>query len=357
MKKRISFFVGRRGLRLLSGTLVVASIGLCFISGNLNAAPKITQPAQPESGPGGKDYAHAGVKVTKGGRGYNAFYVFEPTDPKPASAPVTFITHGYLEFSGYGHHSAFIKHTVRKGNVVIYPRYQTTPWTPCLGFLNSKGCMDSALKGFRDGLALLQADPARVQPELDKASYFGFSYGGIITANLTNHWQELGLPEPRVIFLDDPHDGSFFTPNEPALEFSLDGIPATTLFQCHVGQAGVVSEVQMAPLLMSSCNTVFPRISHIPAENKDLVMSNIDRHGSPALVPKHGVSQTMFGATNAYDHHFVWKVFDALRSCAFDGVDCEYALGDTPEHRSMGFWSDGTPIKPLTIQDESPILP
>jgi hypothetical protein len=124
-----------------------------------------------------------------------------------------------------------------------------------------------------------------------------------------------------------------------------------------VGQAGVVSEVQMAPLLMSSCNTVFPRISHIPAENKDLVMSNIDRHGSPALVPKHGVSQTMFGATNAYDHHFVWKVFDALRSCAFDGVDCEYALGDTPEHRSMGFWSDGTPIKPLTIQDESPILP
>ena len=33
--------------------------------------------------------------------------------------------HGYCEFAGYDQMSALIRHTVRKGNVVIYPRWQT----------------------------------------------------------------------------------------------------------------------------------------------------------------------------------------------------------------------------------------
>ena len=40
-----------------------------------------------------------------------------------------------------------------------------------------------------------------------KTSYFGFSFGGIITANLTNRWRKLHLPKPRAIWLEDPHDG------------------------------------------------------------------------------------------------------------------------------------------------------
>jgi hypothetical protein len=64
-----------------------------------------------------------------------------------------------------------------------------------------------------------------------------------------------------------------------------------------------------------------------------------------------------FGKPNAYDWNFCWKVWDALRSCAYDRRDCRYALGDTRQHRSNGRWSDGVPITPLKIQDAAPIRP
>jgi hypothetical protein len=50
-------------------------------------------------------------------------------------------------------------------------------------------------------------------------------------------------------------------------------------------------------------------------------------------------------------------VWDALRSCALSNVDCDVALGDTPEHRSNGTWSDGVPVVPLKIQKAAPIRP
>ncbi len=315
-------------------------------------AQAVTPPVQPSFGPGGKDYPHAQVRISQGGSGYNAFHVFEPTMPQPSSAPLVIITHGYTDFSGYKMHADLIMHTVKKGHVVIYPRWQTALWAPCAGSYFSEKCMASATKGILDGIAYLQAHNARVQPELDKASYFGFSYGAIITANLTNRWASLKLPKPRVIFLDEPHDGGLQGPTEPALDKDLSGIPADVLIQCHVGEQGVISEKNKA---MSSCNTVFPRLGHIPESNKNLVMLYTDNHGTPALSSGHGVSDAR--VTNAHDFNFVWKTFDAMRSCALQGTDCAYGMGDTPEHRDNGRWSDGVAVKPLKVQSTSPIAP
>jgi hypothetical protein len=321
-------------------------------------ADAVTQPAQPASGPGGRDYPHQDMRVSTGGSGYNAWYVFEPADPPPASAPVAIMAHGYTEFKGYAMHRAFIRHTVRKGTVVIYPRYQTGMFTPCSGPLNSEKCLDAALAGIRGALQFLKANPDHVQPELDKASYFGFSFGGILVANLANRWTALGLPQPRAIFLDDPHDGGLLGPGEPALDASLAGIPSSTLFQCHSGAKGTISEPGQQ---ISSCNAVFPRVAHIPTSHKDLVLTHDDAHGEPVLSSEHGVCATggilPNMVVNAYDWNFCWKVFDALRSCAYAGKDCEYALGDTPEHRSHGHWSDGTPVVPLKTQKQAPIEP
>jgi hypothetical protein len=63
------------------------------------------------------------------------------------------------------------------------------------------------------------------------------------------------------------------------------------------------------------------------------------------------------GRADAYDWNFCWKVWDALRSCAYHRKDCRSALGKCRKHRSMGEWSDGVPIAPLKIQDEAPIAP
>ena len=58
--------------------------------------------------------------------------------------------------------------------------------------------MKSSLRAIRGGLAHLRARPKkRVQPDLRRTSYFGFSFGGIITANLTNRYRKLHLPKPR----------------------------------------------------------------------------------------------------------------------------------------------------------------
>jgi hypothetical protein len=88
------------------------------------AAGAITQPPQPRSGPGGGDYRHAGWRVSSGGGGADGWYVFEPVGPRPVGAPLAIVLHGYYEFSGYDQLYVLIRHTVRRGSVVVYPRWQ-----------------------------------------------------------------------------------------------------------------------------------------------------------------------------------------------------------------------------------------
>ncbi|MEX2111197.1 MAG: hypothetical protein WD802_11365 [Gemmatimonadaceae bacterium] len=55
-----------------------------------------------------------------------------PADKAAAGfSPLVVMTHGYGEYEGYEMHEEFIRHTVRKDNVVIYPRWQAGPFTPC----------------------------------------------------------------------------------------------------------------------------------------------------------------------------------------------------------------------------------
>ena len=134
--------------------------------------------------------------------------MFEPVAPRPRPAPLAVVMHGYDEYAGYDQMYELIRHTVRKGSVVIYPRWQTGIADPCPGPFDIEPCMRvGARRHPRRARATCARGPRRVQPELDRTSYFGFSFGGIITANLANRYRSLGLPKPRAIFLDDPHDG------------------------------------------------------------------------------------------------------------------------------------------------------
>ena len=209
--------VSRAPLRRCSTSWVAAALAAAVAL--LIAVPQTqaaaTQLPQPRSGPGGSNQPHAGVRVTSGGSGVDAWYVFEPTRPRPVSAPLAVITHGYGEFAGYDSMSALIRHTVLAGNVVISTRWQTAIATPCPGPIDIEPCMASEVKGIKGALAYLHAHKRRVQPDVHRTSYFGFSFGGIITANLANRYRQLGVPRPRAIFLDDPHDGGLTGAHEP----------------------------------------------------------------------------------------------------------------------------------------------
>jgi len=351
MPLEMSMLEHSRARRRAAAAIIVAWLAL--LSGPSWTSAAVTQPSQPKAGPGGSKYSHGDWRVSSGGTGSDAWFVFEPIDPQPASAPVAVIMHGYFEFSGYDQMYELIRHTVRKGSIVIYPQWQTGVVTPCPGPYDIEPCMTSAVNGIRGALSHLQASADRVQPELDRASYFGFSFGGIITANLANRYASLGLPEPKAIFLDDPHDGGFAGPDEPALDDSLAGIPSTVKLQCHTG----ATSVSAPDGAVATCNAVFPRLGHIPKKNKDLVLTYDDAHGEPPLSSSHGVCAAYPGSADAYDWKFCWKVWDALRTCAYSRRGCQSALGNTRKHRSMGKWSDGEPIAPLKIKDVAPIAP
>ncbi len=314
----------------------------------------IVQPGPLKKGPGSLNYNHSDWRVSAGGEGADAWFAFEPVGPRLARAPLAIITHGYGEFSGYDRLYELIRHTVRKGNVVIFPRWQIGDFDPCPGPFNIKACMDSAVRGIHGALNYLRENPDRVQPNTARTSYYGYSFGGIITANITNQYRFYGLPRPNAIFLDDPHDGEVAGLGEPALDDSLEGIPADVKFECHSGADGVIG---VPRLVEGSCNAVFPRLAHIPNRNKSLVMTRTDDWGSPALSSRHGVCASNPGTADAYDWRFCWRDWDALRSCAYKNRNCHLALGTGPRHRWLGRWSDGTPVTRLVTRKSAPLTP
>ena len=133
---------------------------------------------------------------------------------------------------------------------------------------------------------------------------------------------------------------------------------------------------------------IYYESTRIPADNKDFITLVSDSHGRPTLQASHraptaydknydsgegagggpGISgnsnrvgdapqasqrarlDTMI--VNALDFYGTWKLFDALCDAAFYNKNREYALGNTPQQRFMGLWSDGVPVKELKVTDK-----
>jgi hypothetical protein len=133
---------------------------------------------------------------------------------------------------------------------------------------------------------------------------------------------------------------------------------------------------------------IFKESVNVLPQNKNFVVLVSDDHGSPALTATHfapcapnprytdpsiggpfrqrlreriqerqqqagddSPDFTVAGARwiDALDFYGTWKLFDGLCDTAFYGQNREYALGNTPQQRFMGKWSDGTPVKELQV--------
>ncbi len=166
-----------------------------------------SQPTQPTSGPGGSDYTHGGVTIydygTNGSGG--DFWLYEPNNPTPDSANVVVFVHGLGETNPklYG---AFIKHLVRKGNIVIYPRYQKDLNTSNTTF------NDSCAYGILRALDTIQ-QTGHVKGRVQNFFILGHSVGGILTANMTMLYQHYGLPKPLTAFSMQPGAAGFLSPD------------------------------------------------------------------------------------------------------------------------------------------------
>lgn len=301
-----------------------------------NARP----PGQPEKGPGGnKEYVYEGVNATNYGLSSDGYYLYEPkpAPPKDQKLPLAVFLHGYggVDPTEY---RPWIDHLVRKGAIVVFPIYQGRTDRDGEKFSdNAFGAVKAALKKLEDG--------KHTQPDLNKFSVVGYSAGGVIATNLAARAAQQGLPIPKAVFAVTPggcaNCSPFairnFTLAQPP---ELGAIaPDTKMLVLAGDNDNVVGE--------TGSSKIWESTGQVRAENKNYLLVITDNHGKPALRADHGMATR--NPPNAHNFYGLWKLFDALQSCSFDNKDCKYALGNTPEQRNLGQWSNGTPVVELKV--------
>ena len=296
--------------------------------GNSGAA-RATQPTQPASGPGGSDYSHGSFTRSTFGEGNDEFIIFEPADPKPEKAPVILFLHGWTAMKPEPYLD-WITHLARRGNIVIYPRYQAKITTKPAEFT------PSAIKAVKAALAVLEGSD-HVHPDREKVAAVGHSMGGILTANLAAAVSE-GLPPIKAAMCVEPGNGGY------PINADYSKIPAGTLLLTISGDADKLAKD-------TNAKAIFSGATSIAKGDKNYIIAASDDHGTPNVTANHMAPTTASGNQNALHYYGYWKWFDGLTDAAFFGKNRDYALGNTANQRYMGLWSDGVPVAEPKIQE------
>jgi pimeloyl-ACP methyl ester carboxylesterase len=352
---------------------VAAALSLTLVVCSASVFPFQTPapPSQPQTGPGGKQYLHAGVTKNRYGTGGKEYWIFEPDSPRPRSAPVVVFLHGWGGMNPL-YYGAWLDHLVKRGNIVIYPRYQATLLTGISEFT------PNTLHALKDAVNRLKTETGHVTADFTKFATVGHSLGGLLAANVAALASESGLPRVSAVMAVEP--GITESPiNVPLAD--LKKLPPETLLLAVAGDQDTLVRDHDA-------KRIYYESTRVPANHKDFILLVTDTYGSPGLMASHraptahdkaydngeGVGggpaaaenpnrvgdtpQTSRRArldsmmVNAMDFYGTWKLFDALCDAAFYNKNREYALGNTPQQRFMGLWSDGKPVKELKVTDK-----
>lgn len=305
-----------------------------------------TPPAQAQAGPGGRDYAFERVRVTRYGKGAEGYWVFEPRDADKAEPlPVVVYLHG-LNATHYAHAWLWIQHLVRKGNLVVFPQYQEG------ALLDPQTFTDASAQAIVDALQRFDGK-AHAKADHDRFALVGHSLGGTIAANLAARHEHYQLPRVRALMAVQPGDvktDAGLAAFLPSLMHDHRTIPRGTLMLVIAAENDNIVGQAIA-------KRIFDNADQIPKQDKDFLLIHEDRYGRPALIADHFVPSAYVdregkGRADAYDFA-LWRWFDALSDTAFgDNKIRKFALGNTPEQRAMGNWSDGRPVREPTVTDE-----
>lgn len=298
----------------------------------------ISGPNQPEKGFGGKEYTYNEITSKRYGENAETYYIFEPKDATDKSLPVVVLMHGYTGIDPYIGYLPWITHLVKRGNIVIFPTYQL------LNDRDGTKFTDNALTSLKAAFQELQ-NGKHAKPELDKVVAVGYSAGGVIATNYTIRAAAKGLPVPKALFAVTP-GGCANCSNFSIANFmlaapeELKSLPADLKMVVLVGDQDRVVGLTAGDLIWKNSG-------QIPAANRSYVQVISDAHGLPELIGDHSMAVNL--PPNAHNYYGIWKIQDALQSCALTSKGCEYALGGTSQQLDLGKWSDGTPIKPLKV--------
>ena len=334
-------------IRFMKIKLLILFMAICRI---INAQ---TQPAQPATGYGGLASTHSTVITFNCDDGATGFMLFIPASPHADSLPLVVFDHGFGEWNPL-RYGRWIDHIVKRGNIVIFPRYQLSEYTTL-----STSFTSNAVTGILRAIDTLKMHPLWTQPELDKVFYIGHSYGGLISANLATKHAAYNIPKPKAILMACPGYGQYpggqlssYSPMDSSI-FVLD------IFERYDNVVDSTFALQ-----------VFNQTTAVPYSHKNLVIHFADSTGASPVTSSHGeapcidstytngdngivMAQAAYANTDATDFYCYWKLFDALEDCALTGSGCTIAFGDTYPQIYMGLWSNGIPVRPLEVRPHS----
>jgi acetyl esterase/lipase len=310
----------------LSATLCAAEENGGQVFGDPAPAAKPSPPKQPAHGPGGSDYQHRAIRETEHGEGGRQFWIIEPAQPSPKQAPLVIFIHGWSAMAP-DTYRGWINHLAKRGNIVVYPRYQERLFTPAAEYFpNVVASVHAAIE------VLKQA--GHVAPDLSRVALVGHSVGGVQMVNYAVAARDEGLPIAKAVMSVEPGQGAergikLVPMRDPAT------FPAETKLLVVIGDSdGMVG---------SECaRTIWRGTKHVT--DRAFITVQSDSHGSPPLNANHlaPISWNR-AATDALDWLGYWRTFDALMDAAFSGKPLAV-------ESSMGAWSDGVPVTPMKVE-------
>ncbi|MBF0500564.1 MAG: hypothetical protein HQM09_10565 [Candidatus Riflebacteria bacterium] len=358
--------------------LLILVIFLTTILCSAVPAKAMTPPCGPEfpaSGPGAISYPHAAVDARQIGVGEEKFFLFQPAQPAPASAPVLVFLHGWFA-TDPEYYRGWIDHLCRSGRIVIFPCFDAAgePF---------KRYMDNAVRSVKEAFRFLY-DHKRMLPDRDFFGVIGHECGAVLAANFASTARAYKLPVPGALFLIEPSRRPGGAEGSGLDVSDLSGIPASTRLVITVGEDDRMNGADTA-------REFFYAADNVPVSHKNFLTMLTDLHGTPALVADHlapyapiepsfrraierrhlefvgtwrsrdpviARAVRTFGI-DAMDVLGLWRVFDELWAAAYTGGDGQGALNEYEPSvegnskrvrvgksvRFMGVWSDGKPIR------------
>lgn len=317
-----------------------------FISSSLFSQDEFI-PTQPEQGPGSATYLHDEVVQYDFADTPDGFWLYEPASPRPDSANVVVFNHGY---GGYNPmiYGKWIKHLVRKGNIVIFPRYQKNVYSPKPSKFST-----NVSQAIRDALKKME-NSEFIQPIIRNLAMVGHSYGGVITADLAVNFKEHNIPKPVAILLCSPGSGPF----KGGILDTYKEMPADIKMVIMVAENDRIVGEKFGKKVFKTATNVIHRNyirqlhdnstnpPHRAGHNESYAIDMDFDNGIRNATARRALRK---GTTNNIDYFGYWKIFDALLDCSQMGENCEYAFGDTPEQKFLGINSNGQSLLELEI--------
>lgn len=305
---------------------------------------------QPPTGPGSATYQHDSVLFYNYAEKQDGFWLFEPTSPTPKTTNLIVFIHGY---GGYNPmiYGQWIKHLVRKGNTVIYPRYQKNVFSP-----NPDKFSPNVVKGIQTALKVIEEGEHHLPTNSSEVCIVGHSYGGILAAEITANWEKYEIPKPKGIFLCAPGTGPF---KAGKLE-SYDVLPSDLNLLVMVNEKDyIVGDEMGVKIFETAKNTPNRNLIRQATDFENGISAGhnetycVDEAFDSGHLNYTAKKALRISRTNAVDYYGYWKLFDALIDCSRNRNNCEFAFGNTTEQKNLGM-VDNVTIKPLEVITVNP---